>query len=324
MSKFKRDLSEMLDTYLTQLQTGEVVLDDLLEQVSQDEELKALLIVAYQTRQAFQPPGPDADFVRNSELRLLNQLRARRRENLRVKADLPRPWSRRLRAVPVLLSITLVLVMLFGAAGVVSASTASLPGDGLYPLKRGIEEARLALTFGAAGDAQLLSEYSDERLREIEALTASGRIEDLDGAVEAYIATVDRLIENSQDTPSTKGLGENLDHQIETLQGIQARVPPQAQAAIQKAIDRSLQHAQKKIEQQEEKGDEQESRREEQEERRETREQDRNLRHAEQIARKYEITSDEVLAVFGGICEQDWKCVREHLRTEGEEESPSP
>jgi hypothetical protein len=318
MSKSNRDPSEILDTYLTQLQTGEVALDDILEQVSQEEDLRALLTVAYQARQALQPPGPNADFVRNSELRLLNRLRARRRENLRVKADPPRPWSRRLRAVPVLLSITLVLAMLFGTFGLVSASAASLPGDGLYPLKRGLEEARLALTFGAAGDVQLLSEYSDERLREIEALTAAGRIEDLDGAVEAYIATVDRLIENSQDTPSTEGVEENINQQIEALQGVQAKVPPQAQAAIQKAIDRSSEHAQKKIEQQEYKGDEQESRREEQDERRETREQDRDLRHAEQLARKYDITSDEVLALFGGICEQNWKCVRDHYRAEGE------
>lgn len=324
MSKFKRDLSEILDTYLTRLQSREATLDDLLEQVSQEEEgLRPLLMVAYQARQDLHPPAPDAEFVRNSEIRLLNRLRARRRETLRVEADPPRLRSRCMRVVPALLSISLVLVMLLGAAGVVSASAASLPGDGIYPLKRGLEEIRLALTLDAAGDAQLLSEYSDERLREIEALTAAGRIEDLDRAVEAYIATVDRLIEVSQDITSTEGVEENLNQQIEALQGVQAKVPLQAQAAIQRAIDRSLQHSQKKIEQQEN-ADEQESRREDQEERQEAREQERNLRQAEQIARKYDITTDEVLAVFEGICEQDWKCVRDHYRVEGEEETPSP
>jgi len=319
MSKFKRDLSEILDMYLTRLQSGEATLDDLLEQISQEDEgLRPLLMLAYQAQQTLHPPAPDADFVRNSEIRLLNRLLARRRETLRMEVDPPRLRLRRLRAVPVLLSISLVLVMLFGAVGVVSASAAALPGDGLYPLKRGLEEARLALTLDAAGDAQLLSEYSDERLREIEALTAAGRIEDLDGAVEAYIATIDRLIEVSQDTPSTEGVEENLNHKIEALQGVQAKVPIQAQAAIQRAIDRSVQYSQQ------EKADEQESRREEQEERQEAREQERNLRHAEQIARKYGITSDEVLAVFKGICVQDWKCVRDHYRVEGEKETPSP
>jgi outer membrane biosynthesis protein TonB len=232
-----------------------------------------------------------------------------------------------MRTVPALVSLLFVTVLLLGMTGVVRASAASLPGDGLYPLKRGLEETRLTLTLDASGDAQLLSEYSDERLREIEALSAAGRIEDIDAAVETYVATIDRLVEASQDITSSEGsayseaVQEKLGHHIEVLQGVQAKVPPQAQAAIQRAIDRSLQQSKKKLEQQQEKEEDQESKREEQEERREEqeerrdeREQERNLRHAEQIARKYDVATDGVLAIFEGICERDWKCVRDHYR----------
>ncbi len=321
MSKRSGNLNELLDVYLTRLQAGDAAPDDLLEQSSQEaESLRPLLAVASKARQALYPRAPDADFARNSELRLLKRLRARRSEALRAKADRSRPrfWS--MRAVPALVSLLLVTALLLGMIGVVRVSAASLPGDGLYPLKRGLEETRLALTFDASGDAQLLSEYSDERLREIEALTTAERIEDINAAVEEYVVTIDRLVEASQDITSTEGsaysegVQEKLGHHIEVLQGVQAKVPPQAQAAIQRAIERSLQQSKKKLEQQQENEEDQESKREEQEERREEREQERNLRHAEQIARKHDASPDEVLAIFEGICERDWKCVRDHYR----------
>jgi hypothetical protein len=132
--------------------------------------------------------------------------------------------------------------------------------------------------------------------------------------------TIDRLVEASKDfTPSegsaySEGVQEKLGHHIEVLQGVQAKVPPPAQAAIQRAIDRSLQQSKKKLEQQQENEEDQESKREEQVERREERDPEHNLHHAEQIARKYNVATDEVLAVFEGICERDWKCVRDHYR----------
>ena len=54
-----------------------------------------------------------------------------------------------------------------GGLGVVSASAGALPGDGLYGLKRGLEEVRLVLTIDPQAETDLLSQYADERLEEI-------------------------------------------------------------------------------------------------------------------------------------------------------------
>lgn len=327
MNNFLSERSDILDEYLSLLQGEDASPDAVFERVSMEhDELVPVLELAHLVRQSLQPSAPDVNFARNSEVRILNQLRAR------LKISTPRgpgrSISRRrpLRALPSLLGIALVLSMLFGAVGVVNASAASLPGDGLYPLKRRLEQVRLVLSFDPAANAQLLNEFSDERLREIEALTLAGRVDDLEGAVGEYVETVDHLIEASQGAENNSALEAFLGHQVEVLEGVKAQVPVQAQAAIQRAIDRSMQHAQTKYEEdltQEQEPEEQSDKKEQQEaqkqEREENREQDRVLSRAEQIARQYGVSAEEVLALYQGSCGQDWKCVREHYNPRGKD-----
>jgi hypothetical protein len=178
---------------------------------------------------------------------------------------------------------------------------------------------------------QLLGEYSDERLREIEALTDAGRTKDFDQALEAYVTSVDRLSDAAQsdalgELPGvSQDILEQLTRHVEVLETVQAKVPAQAQGAIQSVIDSSLEHAQSKEDRQPERIERQESNSEQQEERREEREQERNLRQAEQIARQYEVTSDLVLEVFEDICERDWKCVRDFYKeAKRDKDGPNP
>jgi hypothetical protein len=74
-------------------------------------------------------------------------------------------------------SIALALVFLLGGTGVVKASSSTLPGDNLYPVKRAWEDVRLWFRFNPVGREVLESEYEQERLDEIGELLAEGREE---------------------------------------------------------------------------------------------------------------------------------------------------
>ena len=70
-------------------------------------------------------------------------------------------------------SVTLVVVALSAGADAVSASSASLPGQLLYPVKRASESVQAVLT-PAAGRATLHSTLAQRRLSEILSLYARG------------------------------------------------------------------------------------------------------------------------------------------------------
>ena len=57
------------------------------------------------------------------------------------------------------------LVLIVGAG---SAAANSLPGDAVFPLKRAIEEVRVALTFDDVERVRVLAELADQRLSELE------------------------------------------------------------------------------------------------------------------------------------------------------------
>jgi Domain of unknown function (DUF5667) len=66
------------------------------------------------------------------------------------------------------------LVVVGGSAGMAAAASGALPGDGLYPVKRGIEQVTTAARFSDAGEGKALLDQAGERLDEVRALEAQG------------------------------------------------------------------------------------------------------------------------------------------------------
>jgi len=62
--------------------------------------------------------------------------------------------------------VAAIVIIVLSSGGTVYASKDSLPGDTLYPVKRGVENARLALTFTAEGKAGVYLERVRERVDE--------------------------------------------------------------------------------------------------------------------------------------------------------------
>ena len=104
------------------------------------------------------------------------QLWARLAPRLEAVRTAPRPsWRPALRPAYALASLAAVLVLGLGTT-TAFASAAALPGDALYPVKRGLEAAELALS---RDDAALTAAFADRRLAEIESLSALGRWTDI-------------------------------------------------------------------------------------------------------------------------------------------------
>jgi hypothetical protein len=250
MSEVNRAEVEILDNGLSRSQSDEAKAEDFLQEYPEHAgTLGVLLGLAEEIHANFAPSGPDDVFAVTSHTRLLNLLRARGKDTQkREKKWAWRPkWLKKWAWRPVYLLITLLLTIgiLGTSVGVAWASTGALPGDRLYGVKRSIEEARLALTWTATGDAALLAGFADERLNEIEALLTVGREDDIRLPLAGYEDMITRLIEVAEEAEQSgkPGLLEHLQtslaQNIVTLEGVQAQAPPKAQEAIRNAIERS-------------------------------------------------------------------------------------
>ena len=166
------DIYDVLEACLQSIEHG-ANMDTLLARYPQfADELRPLLKAALSAR-AMPISSPSASGMRRGRSQLL-QKAAEMRE---AKAA---PRSRR-SVIPMFqrLAITLGLTsaLVFSGTGLVGASSAALPGENLYPVKRTWENVRLIFIFNADSRDALESTYEQERLHEATALLAEGRHE---------------------------------------------------------------------------------------------------------------------------------------------------
>ena len=104
--------------------------------------------------------------------------------SLHVTPVRPSTWYRVRQILLPLASLALLLILFSAAA--VSVSASAIPGDALYPVKRLVENVRLNRTEDPASAADLLAEFDQERLREVQTLLRTGRSAEVtfDGVVE--------------------------------------------------------------------------------------------------------------------------------------------
>jgi hypothetical protein len=119
--------------------------------------------------------APSPEVVRRNRARVL-QHAAQMRES-KVKSS-RRIWFTSLRRVAVTLAV--VTVLFVSGTGLVGASSNTLPGDNLYPVKRTWEGLRLFFTFNGQDREALEVEHENERLYEVKELLAGGRSEEVD------------------------------------------------------------------------------------------------------------------------------------------------
>ena len=130
-------------------------------------------------------PAADPAFRLRARNRMLAAADRQRQAPWNPLRFLPRP------AVRVALAGALsIAVLVGGLTAAAAASDGSLPGDPLYGVKLGAEQARLNITFNAADRARLQLRFADVRLQEAQRLFATGRKDDAVRLVNQYGAAV--------------------------------------------------------------------------------------------------------------------------------------
>jgi hypothetical protein len=144
-------------------------------------------------------PEPDPAFVLALRERLLDEAQtvlvaaaaeqSDVDERLRLRPAAPRTRRRNRR-----LAAGISGVILVGASGTMAvAAQTALPGDRLYPLKRGIESAHAQLTFDRAARGRVLLDNASTRLDEVAELSRTG------GSSERISQTLDAFTQEAVD-----------------------------------------------------------------------------------------------------------------------------
>ena len=127
---------------------------------------------------------PDASFVLRTRENLLLQVRNTlptrpvampTRAKLAMGSLVPDRMMDFMRA-PVLAAFSVFVAIFGGSVMSVSASSRSIPGDFLYPIKIATEQTRLALTSGKVDRLKLKSEFVNRRVDEIKVLATTSDV----------------------------------------------------------------------------------------------------------------------------------------------------
>jgi hypothetical protein len=144
--------------------------------------------------------------------------------------------------------ILAVVLSLSAVGGTAYAAQDSLPGDALYSAKLSAE-GLMMLAGDDVSRVERTLNFADKRVREMVALIAEGRPEDLDLAVEKYCYTLNvtltRMEEALNKGRSVAGdiaslVANTVAQHLSTLDGLYAMVPDEAKPAIERAMVEAL------------------------------------------------------------------------------------
>jgi hypothetical protein len=257
----RRKFERALDECLSQLNTGEFGLDEVLARYPKYEaELRPLLRTAMLVRQVPQAvPSPEAKAA--ARQRLLLAVARKRREKAVARLGLlrrieqsaatlvqplVRPQRQSLRLAQAIAALLVIISLV--SAGTLRVAAGSLPDSPLYTIKRATEWVQLALTTSAASEARLHMDRSQRRLNEAGALWEMGKgvsettlLQDMDSARSDALTAIGQAPEEERDSLLTD-LRRLTEEQQETLEGIKAQVPPSDQEAVEEALKDSEDH----------------------------------------------------------------------------------
>lgn len=169
------NLYDVLEMCLKEIEQGADVDTVLFRHPEFANELRPILEASVKAK-AKAVPAPSTDALRRNRAKLL-QHASEMRERKAV------PVSRRIWSVPfrrALVALMVVTMLFASSTGLVRASSTTLPGDNLYPVKRSWESLSLFFTFNVEKREALEFEHENERLEELYELFAEGRSADVE------------------------------------------------------------------------------------------------------------------------------------------------
>ena len=167
------DIYDVLELCLQEIEKGTDIETVLARYPRHSKELRPLLEVSIQAIR-IASLGPTPEVERRGRAKVL-QHAAQMRETLVQSQARP---SRRFWSVPLrwaLVTLAVVGVLFISSTRLVEASSTTLPGDNLYPVKRTWEDVRIFLTLNSQAREALEVEHENERLDELNELFTEGR-----------------------------------------------------------------------------------------------------------------------------------------------------
>ena len=163
------NLYEALEICLREIERGASIETALLRYPDLADELRPILEASVDAAN-IAAPLPSENVIQRNRAKVLQ--RAAQMREVKAKSS-QRTWFVSLRRLAVTLAV-LVLLSVSGTS-LVRASSVTVPGDNLYPVKRTWEDVLVAFTFNVQQRDALEVEHENERLHELEELFAKGR-----------------------------------------------------------------------------------------------------------------------------------------------------
>lgn len=163
------------------------------------------------------------------------------------KAALALPVRTRSKRERRLVAAASAAVLLGGTAGMAAAAQHSLPGEALYPIKRGLENAHAGLSTSPTGRGRDLLAQAGDRLTEVQGLMSAGSGDDLrvTATLEDFTAQArqgsDLMLttDTDSDAPSRATVADLrvfAARNLRILEGISGTAPTEAQPALRAAV----------------------------------------------------------------------------------------
>lgn len=226
----------ILDECLNEIRAGRATLAECLAKYpEQANELAPLLELGSALTQVSDvKPSPAFQQATRARLLQLPQQSIRRKR---------RGWVPTLLAIPRLkiaaVALVLLIALIGASGGAVAASSESLPGSWLYPVKRASEQVQLVLAPDPASQANVHLQMANDRLNETVALSQSGQDQLAQQTLDEYNVELSRTLEIIA-TPSNanpaliENLTKGLIKQREKLRSI--KNPRAEEQALRRAL----------------------------------------------------------------------------------------
>jgi hypothetical protein len=165
------NLFDALEFCLQEVERGADIESVLARFPEHAAELRPILKTAAKAR-TMTAAEPSPEIMRRSRARVLQHAAELRESQVAPKKRHVIPMFQRLA-----ISFALAAIFLLSGNGLLSASASALPGERLYPVKRGWESIRLFFIFDQEARELLKNEFENERLHEVNELLTEGRHE---------------------------------------------------------------------------------------------------------------------------------------------------
>jgi Domain of unknown function (DUF5667) len=244
MNNADESIEEIFGSCLEAVESGRETIDQAVARYpDQADELRPLLETAvwFAGHKAVVAPRPG--FIAASKGRLLAEIK-----QSQVAAPAQVGWLARTfgkgswrLGLQLALIVAMLACLVVGSTGVALASQSALPGDTLYPLKTGLEQAQLLVTLDKAQEIQLHMQFSQLRLIEIQELLQQGRYSDIVTATDNYryhIQMATLLLDQLAATNPAQArilaarLGRTFEGHLILLDLMAGKAPPEARLAL--------------------------------------------------------------------------------------------